>query len=246
MAERSSESRQRLQFSLRTLLYLITFACCVIGIRRERVLRKAEIAALTDEFREQLAEATEKNQAEVEYWRRNFRDQLGHRSGEMKGLNSGGRREIPFIFLASIDEAKRHGAEEIEEAVVVVDEDWKGGDIGLWHLGAYQNLSSLHITNSSLTNDGLYCLRDLRSLKELQLNMAAVDDRCLDHVACLSQLRTLQLKCPQITADGLRRLKTLKRLQHLVLQCDRVTDDQIDQLRAVFPRAKIQRAGQAR
>jgi hypothetical protein len=31
-----------------------------------------------------------------------------------------------------------------------------------------------------------------------------------------------------------------------VLQCDRVADDQIEQLRAVFPRVKVQRAGQAR
>lgn len=246
MLERSSGSRQRLQFSLRTLLYLITVACCAIGIRRERVLRKAEVAALTDQYREQLAVATEKNQADVDFWQRNFRERLGHRSGEMKGGNSGGRREIPFIFLASIDEAKKHGAEEIEEAVVVVDEDWEGGDIGLWHLGAYQYLSSLHVTNSTLTNDSLYCLRDLRSLKELQLNMALVDDQCLDHVACLFQLRTLQLKCPQITADGLRRLKPLKHMQHLLLQCDRVTDDQLDQLRAIFPRVKIQRTGQAR
>lgn len=245
MAGRSSESRQRLQFSLRTLLYLITFACCAIGIRRERVLRKAEVAALTDQYREQLAEAREKNQAEVGFWQNRWRQQLATRGLEPKARNPGHVREVPLLFLASVYQAERHGAEEIE-GTVIVSEDWKGGDFGLWHLAAYENALSLHVTNSGLTNDSLFCLRDLGRLKDLQLNMASVDDGCLDHVACLFELRTLQLKCPQITADGLRRLKPLKHLQHLVLQCDRVTDDQLDQLRAVFPRVKIQRAGQAR
>jgi hypothetical protein len=230
--------RQCFQFSLHTLLYVVTFACCATGVLYERNRRETEVAALSRESKEQLAAIESKHRLEWQWWKDNY----ASAGWDFKAIRSDRQRAVPLMFNASASQAEKYGVEKVDDETLVVSDDWTGGEVGLLHLCAFENVKRVHITHASLTSEGLIFLRQLPQLIELQLNLATADDRCFEHLAGLARVRVMQLNCPKFTDVGFAKLKGLRSLQHLILRCDQISDVAIADLQAGLPCLKIHRA----
>lgn len=99
------------------------------------------------------------------------------------------------------------------------------GDAGLERLKHHQELESLELQKTQVTDEGLRALQELPRLERLRLNDTAITDAGLEHVGRLHQLERLFLEGTQITDAGLVHLEGLRSLEWLRLSNTAITGE---------------------
>jgi len=105
------------------------------------------------------------------------------------------------------------------------------------------HLEILYLNSSSVTDNGLTCLRQASQLRWLSLNLTRITDAGLTHLKPLSQLERLRLHRTEITDQGLSSLAKLTNLEVLDLSETDVTDKGLDHLAALESLKKLDLRG---
>lgn len=104
--------------------------------------------------------------------------------------------------------------------------------LGLYQITRLPNLNVLKLKNCANVSDaGLACLADARTLQELQLiNVHGITDAGFEHLSRLESLRRLDLYCATgfVTGNALLHLARLPQLQHLHLSGVPLSDTDVD------------------
>ncbi len=114
------------------------------------------------------------------------------------------------------------------------------GDAEVAHLSAVaEQVYSLNLAGSQVSNEGLVVLTNLKNLGRLQLENSAVTDAGLTHIAELERLEYLNLYGTGITDAGIAQLKGLKHLEKLFLWKTNVSYDAAMELEKQIPGLKV-------
>ena len=170
--------RRWCQFSLRTLLVVVTVSCVPlawIGWRMHRAREnRARVAA---------AAAIEK---------------LG---GEVVSLHDGLGLKVTIVNDAGLEPLKDLTALQylyIEGPVT---------DAGLKHLNGLSDLQSLSLDSTNVTDAGLEHLKGLTTLKKLRLDTPRITDAGREHLKGLTNLQLLDLSGTNVTDEGVKKLQ---------------------------------------
>ena len=96
-----------------------------------------------------------------------------------------------------------------------------------------------------VTDRGIAYLRNLKSLRSLDLLGAQVSDDSMDILAGMQSLQGVNLYRTLTTNSGLARLQSLKGLSDIDVRYSRVTTNGVAALRAALPQAKVRFDGAA-
>ena len=114
------------------------------------------------------------------------------------------------------------------------------GDAEVAHLSAVaEQVYSLNLAGSQVSNEGLAVLAKLKNLGRLHLENSTVTDAGLIHIAELEQLEYLNLYGTGITDTGIAQLKGLKHLENLYLWKTNVSYDAAMELEKQIPGIKV-------
>ena len=109
---------------------------------------------------------------------------------------------------------------------------WPAWLVNTMGVDYFANVSRVNLSNSSVTDADLSCLKAFRSLDILDLNNAQqVTDAGLLNLREITSLRVLQLAKTQITDEGLGHLAGLPGLKGLQLSYTNLTDAGLDRLK---------------
>ena len=234
MTDKPKPKRRWMQFSLRTLLIVVTVFCIGFGwlglkLKEGREQRNAIVA-----IRE-----------------------LGGRIGyehEVDRSNPPGpewlRQLIGDEYFFSVGAVQLTGSKVNDTSLSIIerftDLKWltligtKVTDAGLEHLKGLTNLQGLSIQYAEITDTGLEHLKGLTKLQTLHLNHTKITDAGLEHLTELSNLRALSLRNTKITDEGLIHLRRLTRLDYLSLvDVFGVTPEGVKKLQQALPNCNI-------
>jgi Leucine-rich repeat (LRR) protein len=76
------------------------------------------------------------------------------------------------------------------------------------HLNQFQHFESLYLSDNHITDDGLRCLKDLPTIRRLELGNTSVTDNCVPYLAELKTLKELDISQTGITEEGMAKLQT--------------------------------------
>ncbi len=102
------------------------------------------------------------------------------------------------------------------------------------------NVVSLHLGSTDVTNKGLSHVADLNSLQRLHLEKTSITDLGLAHLKGLKNLSYLNLYQTAVSDEGLKHLEGLKNLKQLFLWQSKVTPNGVNLLREVLPSVLIE------
>ena len=100
-------------------------------------------------------------------------------------------------------------------------------------------ITSLELSDTKITDEGLKDLAKLQNLKTLFLGGTKITDAGLKEVTKLQKLKWLDLVNTQITDAGLKELVKLRDLQLLDLYGTKITDTGFAELEKAMPNCKI-------
>ena len=225
------------QFSLKTMVVVMTLACVAAGwlaYERNEVRKRATIIAVI----EKLGGTVDYDESQP-FRPRWLRPLLGDKSpGEVAQVFLVGEvTDAELIQVAGLTELKRlcvtsdkitdsglsHLAGLGKLQKLSLDKA-KVTDSGLEHLMGLQKLEDLSLNNTQVSDAGLARIAGLGNLQYLSLGGTKVTDAGLSHFASLVELRRVDVDDTQITDTGLVHLAHLKELTHLNLGGTRVTD----------------------
>ena len=102
-----------------------------------------------------------------------------------------------------------------------------------------ENIASLDLARTAVTDAGLAQVAKMTQLKELRLDNTGITDAGLDHLKNLAQLEYLNLYGSKITDNGLQKLTGLKNLKALYVWQTGVTKAGVAQLRGKAPQLYV-------
>ncbi len=114
-------------------------------------------------------------------------------------------------------------------------------DAGLFHLKGRINLYTLYLKRNNVGDAGLAHLAGLTNLLDLSLTETKVSDVGLVHLKGLTKLQTLDLSYTKVSDEGLIHLEGLTQLDTLNLGRTKVTDAGIQRLQKALPNLTITR-----
>jgi serine/threonine protein kinase/formylglycine-generating enzyme required for sulfatase activity len=116
------------------------------------------------------------------------------------------------------------------------------GDVGLSKLAKYpgfERLTSITLSETSVTNNGLAALAAFRELERLELDSVAIDGVGLIHVRKLANLGYLSLKKTAVNNNHLFQLSGLTHLETLILDEQPITDQGLFNLNQISSLKKV-------
>ena len=184
--------RRWFQFSLRTLLAVVTFLAVVPGgwliYEKQQARRHMEAAT---KLRRVGADVYAKPK-----W---LWTQLEPGSpGIIVGLG---------LRYRNLTDADLQPLSSLRELVWLDLNDTPVGNDGLVHLSGLTGLERLRLDETQVTDDGLAHLVGLTQLQQLNLYKSNITDAGLAHLAMLTNLKELNLQRTQVTAEGLEKLQ---------------------------------------
>ena len=102
------------------------------------------------------------------------------------------------------------------------------------------NVVSLHLGSTDVTDKGLSHVADLNSLQKLHLEKTSITDLGLAHLKELKNLSYLNLYGTKISDEGLKYLEDLKNLKQLYLWQSKVTSEGVRILQKSLPNLSIE------
>jgi len=217
------------QYSLRTLLVLVTLLNITFGVGVNRALnqrlavRRVQTLGGYAIYDHQLPEATT---SAVNHWFRSF-------------FGNDIFATISIVQLPpdqATYERKQSGI-HVGQALIApacaVDDD------RLWVISSLASLKSLDLSMTDIGNRGLMALRSLKRLEALNLSNTKVSDEGLRTVGSLISLKCLCLDDLNITRDGIRHLENLRDLNYLSLRRTRLRRSELHALQQRIPACTI-------
>ncbi len=220
---KSRSSRRWFQFSLRTLLVLVTIGCLAGGWwinrafqQRAAVRRFYQLTAnRQDQHGDSLTTMGYRYQGKDEYykpivpkWLHWLRDMIGEECfGEVTGVQL---LDTP----ATNDDLK--------------------------HLAVLPSVERIWLSSTKVDDAGMPLLKVCPKLKYLVLNDIALTDEGIFHLTAFQDLEGLSLNGTKITDAGLVHLARLPRLKELWLRNTAITDAGYQKLQAALPQCQIQ------
>ena len=202
--------RRWYQFSLKTLLVVVTLFCMTVGWIGSRMQQAREnrerVAAIEAEMRKVGGWVFPTLESEDGTW-----------------------LDVLFNDPGNFDNFNRVG----------VSGDGQYGDIGLEHLKALPLVTQLHLGRTKVTDVGLVHLKGQTRLGSLFLDDTDVTDAGLVNLRGLTNLNDLRLMRCNITDAGLEHLKGLTNLEELNLSGTKVTDAGVEKLQRALPNCEI-------
>ena len=215
--------RRWFQFSLRTLLILVTVGCICGGWwlnrafqQRTAVRRFYELTAhRPDSHGDSLVTMGYRHQGKDEYykpiipkWLHWLRDMIGEECfGEVTGVQL---LDTP-----------------------ATNEDLK-------HLAVLPGVERIWLARTKVTDEGMPLLKVCPKLKFLGLDGTPITDEGIAHLTAFPDLESLSLSGTKITDAGLEHLARLPRLKELWLRNTAITDAGYQKLQAALPDCEIQ------
>ncbi len=225
--------RRWLQFSLRTLLIVVTIIAVGMGLLMRQV---HEQRAIVQREKEAVAEI-EKLGGEVidgyKYrpiltgfpnWLRAIFGDQEYRPVERVIIDIAQITDIEFQYICHFTQLKELSLNS-----------YKITDTGLQHLSQLTNLQKLDLTNASITNHGLLQFNKLNELQELCLSYTKITDMGLQHLSHMTALKKLYLIDTSITDAGLKYLSQLTALEYLDIQNTKVTENGVAEIKVTLP-----------
>jgi predicted negative regulator of RcsB-dependent stress response len=222
--------RRWYQFSLKTLLVVLTLLCLGPGGYVAYEQRKAREQKAAVEAIEKLGGKVETNN-KVPGRSPMLRQILGDESvGNVVSvtLNDTDVTDAGLVHLSGLKGLKHLSLNKTQVT-----------DAGLQHLSGLKELTYLCLDGRQMTESGLRHLAGLKELKYLQLQDPELTDAGLVHLAKLKGLKSLFLDNTQVTDSGLVHLAGVKSLTWLTLINTQVTDAGIAELQKALPKCKI-------
>jgi hypothetical protein len=215
--------RSWIQFSLRTILVLVTVLCVSLGAWIVPAERQRRVTATIDGLGGRVEYAAFDGSSREAFLQRLL------------------RRWVPRHYFDEVRAADFSSCELSDSGLVSIK--WLRGlqrlnlgdthitDAGLAHVGGLTSLRHLNLVGTRVSDDGLSHLQDLNQLQELVLIGTQVSDAGLSHLHDLTNLREIHLDNTEITDAGLRHLHHLTSLRELHLSGTSVTDAGLAHLR---------------
>jgi acetyl esterase/lipase len=99
-----------------------------------------------------------------------------------------------------------------------VTDDW------LERLAGQDRLVWLELSGTAITSAGLIHLKELKTLRILNICLTAVDDRGFEHLAGMTDMRRMVICASKITGTGFAHLRGMKRLESINLHSSPASD----------------------
>jgi hypothetical protein len=202
----SKPKRRWLQYSLSTLLGVVTLTAAFLGLVVHRAERQRKVVAVIEAlggYVEYEGDQVQGDEIEVHESRcvRFFRDRL---------------------------------PQDYVEHVIYVDlSDRKATDATLFMLGGLSELKEVRLDRTKVTDAGMAHLSRLVQLEFLSLNDTRISESALARLAGLTKLQSLWLNGTQVRETGLAHLRGLPQLSELSLENAPVTDTGLSYLRGL-------------
>jgi hypothetical protein len=149
------------------------------------------------------------------------------------GLATGLRFGIPcYRQQSAIREVQRAGGKVIVEHG---GPEWLRSRLGNKCMTPFDDVLTINLSNSQITDTGMARLSGLTNLRELYLFDTDVTDAGLAYVQRLTNLEAIDLADTKVTDHGLEFLKSLRRLRTVHLNRTPVTDAGVADLRLRLP-----------
>src|SRR5260370_308873 len=120
---------------------------------------------------------------------------------------------------------------QTDEAKAVKVVKKQGGEVTVDTKRPGKPVVGVALMGTAVTDAGLKALKELKSLKTLNLDFTKVTDAGLKNLKELKSLQTLYLGGTAVTDAGLKNLKELKSLQTLDLGGTKITDTGMKELK---------------
>ncbi len=207
--------RRWFQYSLRTLLLLVTALAVWLGFYVHRANKQREAVAAIQR---------------LGGWLRYDYQIVGGK------FDPKAESPIPVWLLKALGEVFFH---DVVEVNLVYNDDGPRrlenanlSDESLYHLPNLPGVRALLLRDAQATDEGLECVGQLKRLERLLVwDASEVSDFGIRYLRDLKNLRDLHISNSGITDDALRVIGTLYRLEHLSLQGNRFTDRGLKHLR---------------
>ena len=102
-----------------------------------------------------------------------------------------------------------------------------------------QQIHTLNLARTKVSDDGLKAVENLKNLRRLHLENTKITDAGLTHLKNLTNLEYLNLYGTQVTDSGLSELEGLKNLRALYLWQTKVTPDGVEKLKKALPQCQV-------
>jgi internalin A len=210
----SRKPRRWLQFSLASLLVIVTVVGLVLAPIVNRVQQQSRLVAKIEALSGQVTFDETQPPAS---WLRGWLDDDYFRTVRGVSLRSCGATDPLLAEMA-----------EVESLTVNLEQldlcDSQITDAGLLHIAEFRQLKALDIGFNPITNDGLTQLAPLDELLYLGLDVTEVTDDGLAALGKFPQLYRVSLYSDDITDRGAKSLATLPSLGELDLADTQVTN----------------------
>jgi hypothetical protein len=226
--------RRWYQYTLRTLLIVVTLAGCGLGWLGFKVRQSHR--------RQAAVEAIKRSGGRVAY------DYERVKNAKAPGPDWL-RRLLGEDFFSSVSVVVLHGSDITKAALIPLDDlpdvqlldltYSNVGDGGLEHIKGLSQLHGLSLAASNISDAGMVHLMALNELQYLDLRATSISDAGVERLKGLSQLTKLFLAQTRVGDAGLPYLKGLTRLQILNLWETNVTAAGVKDLQASLPNCKI-------
>ena len=224
-----------LQFGLKTALMVMLIAAAVsawIGTQREVKSLRSQIDAFELQLADYELSLARKSETalDLDYARSRLQDV----DRQLSSVDEKFRRVV-----ANVDELRTQGARTVDEQTVVIGRSWTGGDRGLIHLHAMDDLRNLHIADTHLGDEAAIQLSALTGIEQLQLTNTGLTVAGWRRLSNLGSVHALTLGGPEVTDEWLEKVAVLPMLKNLILTNTKVTQSALRNLQSVRPRLQI-------
>ncbi|MHC4406471.1 MAG: leucine-rich repeat domain-containing protein [Planctomycetota bacterium] len=113
-------------------------------------------------------------------------------------------------------------------------------DAGLRHLSEMQNLQSLYVASTGVLGPGLRHLAGLANLQSLDVSANPIEAEHLVHLKRLAKLNSLVVGLAEVTDRTLEHLRELKTLKQLWVRHPNPAQEDIERLVMAFPRMRVE------
>ena len=211
MTDKPKPKRRWLQFSLRTMMLVVTVFCIWMGfyvkqVREQRIAIEAILELDGSISYYDYEDGYLTTRSYVPAWLRQF---FG---------------EDYFSSVVEVGLTDLNVYHKVRAGLPVRSDDIAITDADLAHVKRLTKIRRLSLSYAQISDAGLAELRDLTTLRFLDLQSSRITDGGLVHLTHLTKLKFLGLGHTEVTDAGLEKLKGLTNLQTLLLSNTQVTD----------------------
>ena len=231
MTDKPNLRRRWLQFSLRTLMLVVTVFCIWLGITAKRARDQKEVVVALRNLNVRVTYDYQVEASRLHFARTNKPAPWPTWLCDLFGIDFFANVVATGHYDNVIHNAGLDQVGRLPHLMAVYYNGVGMDDRGLRILSSTSGLENLAVRNSQITDAGLVHLKGLTSLIRLYLSNTKITDRGLEQLKGLTHLRTLDLTNTQVTGAGLVHLKGLTELQLLDLAYTQITDAGLEHLK---------------